>query len=185
MITHRKTQRHRMRSPYAEQRGQVGAGHLGKVRIWLVGQTTAALAGLMLLSGCEIVNPPPQHKIVNVSGQVMLDGQPLRNAIVIFIPVDAEGVLAHRTISFDDTNDEGRFTLKFSEKDLGTYVGLNRVIIGNCSTISSKEPNGVPMLVLNPREDQIIPIRYNEFSTLTFKVPEKGTNAAKFELTTP
>jgi hypothetical protein len=89
----------------------------------------ARLAGLgavvaLALSGCA-KGPPP---MTEVSGVVLLDGQPLPQANVEFCPV-LKGFGAEMNSSAV-TDDQGRFTLSKSlSREPGAVVGQHRVLI--------------------------------------------------------
>lgn len=69
-----------------------------------------------LLLGCGDGRPSR----VPVSGQVLIDGQPLKHGVVSFVPTGARA-------SFGKLDDQGRFTLGCFEQADGAVVGLHRV----------------------------------------------------------
>jgi hypothetical protein len=80
---------------------------------WLV----LALAAIWL-SGCSDGRPAR----VPISGQVLIDGQPLKYGSIRFVPADARASVAQL-----DTN--GRFTLNCFEREDGAVLGTHRVAI--------------------------------------------------------
>jgi hypothetical protein len=77
---------------------------------------TALACGL--LSGCNDGRPAR----VPVSGQVLIDGQPLQYGQIQFIPDNAR-------LSGGRLDAEGRFTLSCFENDDGAVPGLHRVTV--------------------------------------------------------
>jgi hypothetical protein len=72
--------------------------------VWLIG---------LALSGCGNAN----LSVAPVSGIVTLDGVPLKSASVTFQPKEGGRP------SFGVTNDQGRYVLEYSLKELGAKVG--------------------------------------------------------------
>ena len=84
------------------------------------GLVIAVLAG----AGCSKAPPP----VVDVTGVVLLNGQPLPKAKVEFIP-QLKGFGADQNSS-DVTDDQGRFTLKYKfGTQPGAVVGLHHVLV--------------------------------------------------------
>ncbi|MEN1678136.1 MAG: carboxypeptidase-like regulatory domain-containing protein [Planctomycetota bacterium] len=116
----------------------------------------------------------------SVSGVVTLDGEPLSNAIVRFIPQrSGESTLVGPT-SHAVTNEEGRFRLE-------TYQGRNGAVVGphvvSVSTLEQRlvDPkNSDKVEIVTPER---VPKRYRNPSELEFDVPSGGTDDADFELT--
>src|SRR5262245_9836530 len=92
-------------------------------RAWL-----ALVIGLVL-SGCA-KGPPP---VTEASGVVLLEGKPLPQARVEFIP-DLSGFGAEMNSSAT-TDDEGRFVLTMTYKSQpGAVVGKHRVVVAETPT---------------------------------------------------
>jgi hypothetical protein len=83
--------------------------------------TAAALAGL--LTGCRANEPPPP--ILEVSGVVLLEGQPVNGAHVRFIPLIGHGP---EYVATGVTDKDGRFTLTCKGQP-GACEGENLVLI--------------------------------------------------------
>ena len=116
--------------------------------------TTALLSALvmMTLAGCGPAGP---YK-VKVSGTVALDGSPLAEGNVIFIPLDPALGAAGGQITAGD------FTLE-------TYLGPHRVEVYADKKVSRPiGPDDPPELAFELTS--LIPERYNKKSTLTFDV---------------
>jgi hypothetical protein len=84
------------------------------------GMVTAA--ALALLVGCG-GTPPPQ--IVEAEGVIRLEGKPLKNVAVRFVPLD-DG--ASQYMATGVTDKEGRFKLTCNGQP-GACVGQNRVLV--------------------------------------------------------
>ena len=114
----------------------------------------------LLITGCGRTGP----ELAEVAGLVTLDGQPLPEAYVEFIPV--EGGRASGGV----TDDAGRYELVYSVRETGALVGKSRVLI----------TTGDPA---NPRKrPEKVPPRYNQQTTLMATV-ESGSNQHDFKLT--
>jgi hypothetical protein len=84
---------------------------------------------VIALSGCA-KGPPP---VTEVSGVVLLEGKPLPQARVEFIP-DLSGFGAEMNSSAT-TDDEGRFSLSMTYKGQpGAVVGKHRVLVAEMPT---------------------------------------------------
>jgi hypothetical protein len=129
----------------------------------------AALAGLLCCGVVGCGSP----RFAPVSGRVTLDGQPVPDAVVMFLPVAPEGGIdAPGPGSLGLTNEQGEFTLKVvAEGGPGGLVGEHRVAIA---------PNTPDGPVRRPRP---IPAKYNTGAELRFTVPPCGTTEANFDLT--
>ncbi len=73
----------------------------------------------LVLCGCGSSVPLGQ-----VDGTVRLDGQPIGQVLVVFIPEDP-----HLPQSFGVTDDQGRFQLRCNNRGLGAVVGEHRVTL--------------------------------------------------------
>lgn len=98
-----------------------------------------------------------------VTGVVKLDGQPLANASVIFIP--AKGAPSGAI-----TNADGRYELRYRNGDPGAAMGEHRVQI-------STDLEGTMA-----RDAEKVPRKYNTQSELTANVTA-GANQVDFDLT--
>jgi hypothetical protein len=114
-------------------------------------------------------------RIVPVSGQVKLDGQPLPGALVTFRPDSKE--IYPGPPSSGETDADGRFTLRTADGHDGAVVGPHKVRISLPVKTSKAGPDA-------PSTNKL-PAKYSGDNTvLTFTVPEGGTDAANFlELT--
>ena len=140
----------------------------------------ATTLGLLLaihgqLTGCA----PNAYPLAPVSGRVTLDGQPLAGAAVVFQPKFAgdSGEVAPGSVG--RTNEIGRYALMTVNDEPGAAPGTHKV------RIYSYSPESAPVGDTDAREGaERGPGRYNYRRTLVFEVPEEGTDAADFQLTT-
>src|SRR5438552_19006537 len=105
-----------------------------------LGRTCVFLSAALLLTGC---GSKPQ--IVDVSGVVKLDGVPLPDALVEFLPDPDKGTNGPR--SSGKTDAEGRFRLLRDDEQYGAVVGFHRVLIQDMRTFPpprEKHKGGAP-----------------------------------------
>lgn len=105
------------------------------------------------------------------SGSVLLDGTPLPNAEVTFVPVGS-GLKVGRA-SVGTTDDEGHFELTSIDGIEGAVVGQHAVAI---TTGQVHQGTGEVLA------KETLPPRYNKDSILTYEVPSQGTSDIVFEL---
>lgn len=119
-----------------------------------------------LSAGCGSKGP----KIAYVTGRVTMDGKPLADATVVFIPEDGRPAGA-------TTDEDGNYVLNFSGGRKGALPGLSTVRIMTMRDASEDE-NGKPI----PGRRETVPAKYNTDTTLTFDVQSDQRNTANFEL---
>lgn len=131
-------------------------------RSWLGRAITlcVVLPTAVVLCGCG-GNP----NLFHASGTVSLDGKPLDNAFVTFIPMEGG------TTSYGKTDGNGRYEMQFTDTETGAWKGQNRVEIRTGDVGAGGAPG--------PRER--VPTAYNSASTLTADV-KSGNNEFNFEL---
>lgn len=118
---------------------------------------------LFTFTGCGGDGPD----LAPVSGTVTMDGKPMDNVSVTFEPAGGGG-------SRGITGPDGRYQLSHLLQDSpGAAVGKHRV------TIVTHQAQPVAD---DAKYSEKIPAKYNTESTLSFDVPESGTDAANFEL---
>ena len=129
---------------------------------WL--SKSAALPAVMVVavvasvSGCR----NDDVELVEVTGNVTLDGEPLPEATVRFLPIVTGDEPARPSSAV--TNDEGEFALGYSTTKQGARLGNYRVYI---STFRNPEPG-------LPGKPETVPLCYNKETTLTEEVtPEQ------------
>lgn len=114
------------------------------------------LAGLPLAAGCS----SSPDGVAEVSGVVLLDQEPLANAIVTFFPVEGGRP------STGKTDPTGSYRLVYTRDSFGALVGEHDV------EISTIETQG----------KEIVPDKYNSKSALLEQV-DSGSNEIDFTLT--
>lgn len=133
--------------------------------------TGAVTLGLVLLAGCGAGNTAP------VTGTVTMDGVPLENATVVFLPQrDGTGQGGGRPAA-GKTDGEGRYKLIYGRGTTGAVPGDYRVEI---RTYLSPDPDAE-----TPEEQQgapeRVPSQFNADSTL-FESVDAGGNEINFDL---
>lgn len=134
-----------------------------KVRRHLASFFVAALVGL-LVAGCST-----DSKNGLVSGTVTLDGQPLENGLIRFIPTDGHSA------SNDTTIVKGAFSTSLP-------IGDKQVSISAPKVVGKRKMYDTPDSPTVDVTQELLPARYNVQTTLTLKV-EPGKQQKAFELT--
>lgn len=109
--------------------------------------------------------------IARVSGTITMDGQPLADASVVFVPESGRPAGAR-------TDEQGRYELNFTKGRRGAMLGKNRVLISTAAD-PSETPAGEPI----PARKETVPARYNAASELEFTVEGGKRNIADFAIT--
>ena len=122
----------------------------------------------LLLSCCGC--GPTGPEIARVEGKVTMDGKPLADAAVVFIPENGRPAGAR-------TDKDGHYVLNFSEGRIGAIPGRSSVRI---TTAREATDGGNGKLI--PGAPETIPIKYNQNSTLDFTVEPGKKNVANFDL---
>ena len=125
-----------------------------------------ALACLLVVPGCG----PSGPEIASVVGTVKMDGKPLPHAIVMFVPQGGRPSVA-------EADENGKYVLQFSGGRKGAIPGLNRVEINTFAPMGY-EVDGTVI----PGRKEVVPARYNRFTTLEFEVQPGKKNIADFDL---
>jgi hypothetical protein len=126
------------------------------------------------------------YTIVPVSGRVTTkDGKPPPARLYVnFQPKGSKDNLNPGPGSVAITDQQGRFTLKIDDKRSGAVVGTHVVKI---STVLKGQEEYKPSETGSPDGfvpggREIVPAIYNDQTTLTFPVPQGGTDKADFVL---
>jgi hypothetical protein len=143
----------------------------------------ALLAGGLALgmSGCGGGGYAP------VSGVVTMNGKPLRNVVVLFLPEQTKEHAASGRGSSGHTDENGHFTLKSVDGHAGAAVGKHHVRI---NSVYSKELKGYEAWdaeankVVKAAVDPIPPEWSSANNKKEFDVPSGGTDKANFEIVT-
>lgn len=140
-----------------------------------------AIAGVLLISsGCSATNDIDYGsvKLASVSGNVMLDGQPLASAVITFEDPETGN------FSFARTDSSGNYTLQFDSQANGVIPGKKVVQISTTRTVlglagedgeeegerSTEGQSAVPAA-----SKEAVPACYNKESKLTVEVAESAT----------
>jgi hypothetical protein len=125
----------------------------------------------LLLAGCSGAS----YKTAPVSGQVKLDGKPVPNAQVTFVPVQDPAKKEPLPSSSGITDSDGRYTLVLNSgsKANGALVGKHKVII-------VLVPNQSVSLDEKSTFHKNLPPRYNRNTVLECDVPAGGRDDANF-----
>jgi hypothetical protein len=135
-----------------------------RLAIFNIEPRSAALVGLVLLAGCR-----PSGS--SVSGKVTLDGAPLPEATISFVPLGD----ATQTAGWAAVQD-GQYAIA-ADSDL--TAGKFRVEIRALKSTGAKTNANDPTLI---EAQEAIPSRYNAQSELTVEI-KAGENVADFSLT--
>jgi len=134
-----------------------------------------ACAGLLLISGCFGGN----SDLGNVTGTIKVNGEPISNAAVTFMPVEGRA-------SIGLTDAEGRYKMVYTVGQDGARIGKHKVFI---TTEVVKEPayghqSGAADPVRQKGRKELLPKNYSErnYTELTANV-ESGDNTIDFDLT--
>ena len=128
------------------------------------------LGACLLVLGC-LGCGPGGPEIASVEGTVTLDGEPLPNASVVFVPENGRPAGA-------TTDSQGHYVLTFSEGREGAMLGKNKVRIS-----TARDPSETPDGERIPAVPETITMQYNAQTTLEFTVEPGKKNIADFELT--
>jgi hypothetical protein len=136
-------------------------------------------ASLLIVTGCAPEDAPKISGLVTVSGVVTLDGKPLPNATVTFVPISkGDGETSAGGLS-DST---GKYVLRTDSKNYGIKPGSYKVIISSFvmpdGSIREITADVSPMQLKVEGATQVVPPKYSDFigSTLISNVtPEGGT----------
>ena len=117
-----------------------------------------------IVSGCEGAS-----SVGTINGTVLLDGQPLKEGLVKFVPVDGKGQTADGTIK------DGKFSVKSS-------IGEMKVLFSAPKIVGKKKMYDMPDAPSVDEVKELIPDKYNVQTK--FKITVKaGKQDENFELT--
>lgn len=134
---------------------------------WTAARLTRRFAGgvCLLLAGLAMGCAQDGPELAEVSGRVMLDGQPLPEAEVLFEP-------EHGRPSRGTTDEEGEYRLQYTPQRQGALIGKHTVRI---STYRAEDDSG------QQEVPERVPEDYNTASALT-KLVEPSGNRFDFDL---
>lgn len=73
-----------------------------------------------------------------VSGVVTLDGKPLPEVMVVFMPDPSSGTPGQRSMAYTDA--DGRYTVQTDRDEAGASVGTHRVSLFDPRVLDDKDP---------------------------------------------
>ena len=154
------------------------------------------------ISGC---GSSENYKLAPVSGRVQVDGKPTEGLRVSFEPIGGADKPYPGPESIGITDKDGRFTVStFAERQRsGAVVGKCRVRIWSLpadqkgqDVSDDRGENYDPVAEIKALKSQlrkstkskavaslVIPLKFNDETTLSFDVPEKGSDSANFDIT--
>lgn len=138
--------------------------HVRFQSVWLV------ILGLIVISGCGKTD---KIQYAPVRGLVIVDGKPLANATVIYIPQRNGESTQVGQPSFGRTDEQGRYQLMTASQTSGAVVGRHRVSISTEVSDPSTGEVSVP---------ETLPERFHKKTILEIEVPKGGLSEANFEL---
>jgi hypothetical protein len=115
------------------------------------------------LAGCA-----PEATTGTVTGEVTLDGQPLKQGLIRFVPVDGKTPTADAAVT------DGKFIATVPP-------GEKRVEISAAKVVRKIKMYDTPDSPVVDETAELLPARYNVRSELTMTV-QKGTQEKRFEL---
>jgi hypothetical protein len=119
-----------------------------------------------LTTGCGSSGP----EIASVTGYVKMDGKPLPGAQLIFVPPKGRPSIAK-------TDSDGYYELDYVDGEMGAIPGLCRVEITTFAPAELNEDGK-----MNPAVKEMVPVKYNQDTTLEFDVKADTANEANFDL---
>src|SRR5260370_16035766 len=127
----------------------------------------------LLLAGCG----GRSFKTLPVSGRVTLDGKPLANATVAFVPEAPPGQKDRPPSSVGTTDQDGRYTLALNidPETTRAVMGKHKVLITLGEQGASNDAQ--------PTFHKQLPQRYNRRTELECEVPARALAHANFDLT--
>ncbi|UUO08614.1 carboxypeptidase-like regulatory domain-containing protein [Blastopirellula sp. J2-11] len=137
-------------------------------RCWLGCLPTVGLLALTLGCGGEPIDP--EYK--PVSGMVTLDGQPLPDAQISFVPPET----GSSGSGFTDEN--GKYELYYAARRAGAKLGENQVFITKNKPSTGKQGEFAGR---SEADMEMLPARYNRKTELTATVEDKR-NEIDFDL---
>ncbi len=126
---------------------------------------------LIAIAGCGTDGP----QLAEVSGVVTVDGKPVPNAVVTFIPTGG-------STSYGKTDAQGKYTLMFTDTKYGAMIGKHSVEL-EVRRYSPSELAEMKAAGENVSTESVaIPRKYKAAGALTAEV-EEGSNTIDFKLT--
>lgn len=145
---------------------------------------------LLLLAGCATGCGSRGPKVEFVEGLVLLDNQPVANATVFFLPLDAADTGQRGLPAAGRTGSDGSFQLNATQGARaggGTAVGTYLVTVIKKEGPPIPEPDAsgfLPPAPTNVTVRDLLPARYGDRKTTPLQAEvQPGNNRFRFELT--
>lgn len=132
-------------------------------------QVRLFILSISCLATCFAVGCSDDGLHGRVSGTIQMDGAPLANAQVEFVPTGEMG-----STSYGRTDEQGNYSMEYARDSIGASLGENEVRITTGDMDVDEDENLV-------RVKEKVPAIYNIKTELRFVV-ESGSNTADFDL---
>ena len=130
--------------------------------------------GMLASGGCTPAANPNFPELVPVDGTVSMDGAPLANASVVFIPAGA----TQGGPSYGLTDEGGRYALEYQAGQKGAPVGEFKVVCSKWVMPDGSDYVGVPggPSPMDAGAKELLPAKYSEEYQTTLKatIPPGG-----------
>lgn len=145
-------------------------------------RTTLGRLGCVVLLCCLLAGCGKEYEVAPVSGRVTLDGKPMADVGVTFVPLAKDKKKPNvGPGSIGKTDAEGRFTLKTVNGEEGA-VPAEHVVRMSAASPPVGGQNGDELAAPSRTSGKSPLPRNAEDGTLHFVVPPEGTDKADFEL---
>ncbi len=121
---------------------------------------------IALLAGCSSGDP----NFSEVSGTVIVDGQPIKEGNITFVSVSGNAPSAGGVIT------DGKYAAK-------VHIGSTKVEIRASKVVGQKKVYDTPDSPMRDIMEEMLPAKYNEQTELTLEV-EPGSTVKDFDLST-
>ncbi|MFI4876659.1 MAG: carboxypeptidase-like regulatory domain-containing protein [Blastopirellula sp. JB062] len=142
------------------------------MQILLLGETGRWLSVALLLTACGCAGEQLDPEYKPVTGTVTLDGRPLPDAQLSFVP------LGSGSSGSGFTDESGKYQLYYAARRPGAKFGENRVFITKSKPSTGKQGEFAGM---READIEMLPARYNRKTELTANIEDKR-NVIDFDL---
>ena len=136
----------------------------GEIRVRDIVRCCALICVIVVLAGCGKTSDKG-----TVTGNVTLDGQPIKTGLIRFMPVDG------KTTTADSVITDGKFNASVPPGD-------KKVLISAQKVTGQRRVYETPDSPMTDVVQEQVPVRYNAQTTLTYSVTA-GSQQKDFELT--
>lgn len=138
------------------------------------------LAGWLLLIPCTaLLCGCGRQSLLPVTAVVKLDGRPLSNVLVTFVPMSSDEATPFRSMGATDAN--GQAKLQAESGESGAVTGKHRVIIEDLAVLDAPRSEDGTVLAMPERR---FPSLYSDLarSPLTAEIAANGQQTIQIEL---